>query len=194
MNKFKEMSLDDLKKYFKDIIEKIKKKYNFFDIPTDVFNNLVNNILEDIQNLDREISEAYFESELDNKINEYILELMNSANYAMNIIVKYIEQNFKNDSLKDLKSLSLFLSDVDYDPSIDVIIDVIKTNNKLNNCIKNVINSKFSNGVIESNSLNNLFSNEIEVCFIEAYASLNDIEIVDDLSMDVKNGRNSSFK
>lgn len=172
-------SVDNIKSLLSKIIKKVKRKYLFADIEEEIFNNLINESVEELKEvLKKETNYSYsylFVEIFESKIHKYIVRKIKNANPNEGIVKKFIDTNLNEctdtkNALKQLRKLSTFFESLNFTPSIyfsKKILDNVTIYNLID-----VICKKSNKG-----NLRNISSDELTEFLIECYCMINNINL-----------------
>lgn len=182
ISKIKKMTIDEIQETLSNVIKTIINKYNYIVLDEIILEQIIkksiNNSINQLDN--NEVFILFFESELQNNINNYIKKKLEDPTESKKIINNYIEKNIKyikeeyKNNLNELTKLANFFTIVDFIPSFDLSVDIIKNNPLINEILKEIVNKNIE--YIKKDNINLIFDNEILIMFIEAYCTINKIE------------------
>ena len=182
ISKIKKMTIDEIQETLSNVIKTIINKYNYIVLDEIILEQIIkksiNNSINQLDN--NEVFILFFESELQNNINNYIKKKLEDPTESKKLINNYIEKNIKyikeeyKNNLNELTKLANFFTIVDFIPSFDLSVDIIKNNPLINEILKEIVNKNIE--YIKKDNINLIFDNEILIMFIEAYCTINKIE------------------
>ena len=182
ISKITKMTIDEIQETLSNVIKTIINKYNYIVLDEIILEQIIkesiNNSINQLDN--NEVFILFFESELQNNINNYIKKKLEDPTESKKIINNYIEKNIKyikeeyKNNLNELTKLANFFTIVDFIPSFDLSVDIIKNNPLINEILKEIVNKNIE--YIKKDNINLIFDNEILIMFIEAYCTINKIE------------------
>ena len=182
ISKITKMTIDEIQETLSNVIKTIINKYNYIVLDEIILEQIIkesiNNSINQLDN--NEVFILFFESELQNNINNYIKKKLEDPTESKKIINNYIEKNIKyikeeyKNNLNELTKLANFFTIVDFIPSFDLSVDIIKNNPLINELLKEIVNKNIE--YIKKDNINLIFDNEILIMFIEAYCTINKIE------------------
>ena len=182
ISKIKKMTIDEIQETLSNVIKTIINKYNYIVLDEIILEQIIkesiNNSINQLDN--NEVFILFFESELQNNINNYIKKKLEDPTESKKIINNYIEKNIKyikeeyKNNLNELTKLANFFTIVDFIPSFDLSVDIIKNNPLINEILKEIVNKNIE--YIKKDNINLIFDNEILIMFIEAYCTINKVE------------------
>lgn len=182
ISKIKKMTIDEIQETLSNVIKTIINKYNYIVLDEIILEQIIkesiNNSINQLAN--NEVFILFFESELQNNINNYIKKKLEDPTESKKLINNYIEKNIKyikeeyKNNLNELTKLANFFTIVDFIPSFDLSVDIIKNNPLINEILKEIVNKNIE--YIKKDNINLIFDNEILIMFIEAYCTINKIE------------------
>lgn len=182
ISKIKKMTIGEIQETLSNVIKTIINKYNYIVLDEIILEQIIkesiNNSINQLDN--NEVFILFFESELQNNINNYIKKKLEDPTESKKIINNYIEKNIKyikeeyKNNLNELTKLANFFTIVDFIPSFDLSVDIIKNNPLINEILKEIVNKNIE--YIKKDNINLIFDNEILIMFIEAYCTINKIE------------------
>lgn len=148
ISKIKKMTIDEIQETLSNVIKTIINKYNYIVLDEIILEQIIkksiNNSINQLDN--NEVFILFFESELQNNINNYIKKKLEDPTESKKIINNYIEKNIKyikeeyKNNLNELTKLANFFTIVDFIPSFDLSVDIIKNNPLINEILKEIVN------------------------------------------------------
>lgn len=148
ISKIKKMTIGEIQETLSNVIKTIINKYNYIVLDEIILEQIIkesiNNSINQLDN--NEVFILFFESELQNNINNYIKKKLEDPTESKKIINNYIEKNIKyikeeyKNNLNELTKLANFFTIVDFIPSFDLSVDIIKNNPLINEILKEIVN------------------------------------------------------
>lgn len=148
ISKITKMTIDEIQETLSNVIKTIINKYNYIVLDEIILEQIIkesiNNSINQLDN--NEVFILFFESELQNNINNYIKKKLEDPTESKKIINNYIEKNIKyikeeyKNNLNELTKLANFFTIVDFIPSFDLSVDIIKNNPLINEILKEIVN------------------------------------------------------
>ena len=167
ISKIKKMTIGEIQETLSNVIKTIINKYNYIVLDEIILEQIIkesiNNSINQLDN--NEVFILFFESELQNNINNYIKKKLEDPTESKKIINNYIEKNIKyikeeyKNNLNELTKLANFFTIVDFIPSFDLSVDIIKNNPLINEILKEIVNKNIE--YIKKDNINLIFDNEI---------------------------------
>lgn len=163
ISKIKKMTIDEIQGALSNVIKKIINKYNYIVLDEIILEQIIkksiNNSINQLDNNEDFI--LFFESELQNNINNYIKKKLEDPTESKKLINNYIEKNIKyikeeyKNNLNELTKLANFFTIVDFIPSFDLSVDIIKNNPLINEILKEIVNKNIE--YIKKDNINIIF-------------------------------------
>ncbi len=177
-NDIKTMTFDKLYQLLIPTLNNIKEKYSYISTSGSALDNWLKKIVEEkynrIINSDKVVA-IDFSVTVENNINRYLRKTFKEGN-GLELFNRYVDKNLKKDenSQKSFKKLIAFFNEFNYYPSNDLCIAILN-NNKVKSILSDIVVEKRK--LLETNTLEEIFFDDIEVAFIENYCMLNNISI-----------------
>lgn len=177
-NDIKTMTFDKLYQLLIPTLNNIKEKYSYISTSGSALDNWLKKIVEEkynrIINSDKVVA-IDFSVTVENNINRYLRKTFTEGN-GLELFNRYVDKNLKKDenSQKLFKKLTAFFNEFNYYPSNDLCIAIIN-NNKVKSILSDIVVEKRK--LLETNTLEEIFFDDIEVAFVENYCLLNNISI-----------------
>lgn len=177
INKIKSMTSKQLHDMIDPVIKKLKKEYNYVQIPDNIFERCINEAIH-LNADDNKIVD--FEKLIKNNINNYIQESFLNSSMGLEIFDNFFASNinftnnYENDIIQFQKVAKFFI-DIKYLPKLDVYIQIIKRNVEIENLLKKIVQKNLN--IIEEGNINLIFDDDILILFVETYCLINNIEV-----------------
>lgn len=182
LNEVQQLDAHQILEILLPTINKLYKTVDYTGITKDEFYNLV---LKEINkskiNYKGDIIYTdYIKKIINIVLDEQIKNILSKKETAIIIINNYINKCLKQsatieDSLNNLKKMDKFFKIYNYIPDYDILIQIIKENPKFYNMIESIV-KKYQVQIIAGN-MEEIFDDETTKLIIEAYCTLNNIEI-----------------
>lgn len=157
----------------KGLKDKLYKKYDYL-LTTDEYEEITSKIIEGIKkrNIKKDI-DLVFLKELNLWVNTYISKLTNDKEKLVKVISNYIDKTMSSkrtylNALKEMEKLTSFLYSIEITLDIDLLTHLVKENDTLKRLLKKII---------KEGKLEEQFTDELLLSFIEAYCILYHIEV-----------------
>lgn len=177
-DEIKTMTLNKLYQLLTPTLNTIKEKYSYISTSDSAIDNWLKKIVEEkykrIINSDK-VAAIDFSVTVENNINRYLRKNFKEEN-GLELFNRYVDKNIKKEtnSQKSFKKLIAFFNEFNYYPSSDLYIAILN-NNKIKSILSDIVEEKKS--LLETNALEDIFFDDIEVAFVENYCMLNNISI-----------------
>ena len=177
-NDIKTMTFDKLYQLLIPTLNNIKEKYSYISTSNSALDKWLKKIVEEkynrIINSDKVVA-IDFSVTIENNINRYLRKTFTEGN-GLELFNRYVDKNLKKDenSQKLFKKLIAFFNEFNYYPSNDLCIAILN-NNKVKSILSDIVVEKRKQ--LETNTLEEIFFDDIEVAFVENYCLLNNISI-----------------
>ena len=177
-NDIKTMTFDKLYQLLIPTLNNIKEEYSYISTSNSALDNWLKKIVEEkynrIINSDKVVA-IDFSVTVENNINRYLRKTFTEGN-GLELFNRYVDKNLKKDenSQKLFKKLIAFFNEFNYYPSNDLCIAILN-NNKVKSILSDIVVEKRK--LLETNTLEEIFFDDIEVAFVENYCLLNNISI-----------------
>ena len=177
-NDIKTMTFDKLYQLLIPTLNNIKEEYSYISTSNSALDNWLKKIVEEkynrIINSDKVVA-IDFSVTVENNINRYLRKTFTEGN-GLELFNRYVDKNLKKDenSQKLFKKLIAFFNEFNYYPSNDLCIAILN-NNKVKSILSDIVVEKSK--LLETNTLEEIFFDDIEVAFVENYCLLNNISI-----------------
>ncbi len=177
-DEIKTMTLNKLYQLLTPTLNTIKEKYSYISTSDSAIDNWLKKIVEEkykrIINSDK-VATIDFSVTVENNINRYLRKNFKEEN-GLELFNRYVDKNIKKEtnSQKSFKKLIAFFNEFNYYPSSDLYIAILN-NNKIKSILSDIVEEKKS--LLETNALEDIFFDDIEVAFVENYCMLNNISI-----------------
>ncbi len=164
------------------VIDKIKKKYGFFNIAEETFEEMV--VLTINYLLNNEIPKK----DISQKFERYLTNLIFKEgkkiikNNFLNVTESYIKENieyFEDNPLLQLEKIMKFFNSVSYIPDLNDISDLIKNNMVISKLLENITENNLE--IIKKYGISKITKNDILISFINTYLDINNIEIEEEM-------------
>lgn len=188
MNELSKEKMLNLEKKLVPVIKLLQKKYKDYGIDKSVIHNLLQQELNDNYEIYQKESEikkivSQIDTELSLRINEYIIDLFE---LDQQMIQNYINRNIHkktdiNTNIMELKKVTKYFSDIEYQPSLDFLISIIENNKVLNDILNYLISHTKKeydrDKNIESVNIETLTNDDSIINLLECYCIVNDINV-----------------
>ena len=162
----------------------IYNNYKFLGITYDEYKDIISK-MDIIDQKRYSSSKPYYKYVKDiivMQMNKIVRNVFKDDGKAYYIINKYINDNLKisnncNDAINNINQLISLLHMINYIPEPDFLIKLFDDNSILNSLMETIV-GKYSK-IIRNGKINNYFSDNLFVMFIEVYANKKGIEIED---------------
>ena len=177
-DKLKNMSIEDIYKYFQKEYAYIYKSYNYIFKTYSEFLIVIKNILNDINiNLPNKPSfnyKNYLLNQSKIKLNKYVKSRLDEED-KFTVISSYININLNTtkNELNELKKLIRWFQEIDYIPDPSVIIELVTNNEKIKTIVANIVENNLEK--IKKYGLDGVFSEELVFEFLDIYCNMNNI-------------------
>ena len=188
-NMNKDNRIDMLYQKLMPIIVKVENDYSYLNISKSEYRELVklaiNDSAKDIDSVNINEFDEYFEENLKNRVIEFI---KSDINRFSEIFRTYLEKIIDKDMsystvVNKMRKIAKFFEEFAYLPDPDACISLIQGNLEFANMIKTIVDKnidKFKKDVIDK-----IFKNDVTVEFIKSYCMLNHIELYEESTLDV---------
>ncbi|MBE6148730.1 MAG: sigma-70 family RNA polymerase sigma factor [Firmicutes bacterium] len=175
------------------IITKVRQKYDYVNLSDSEFQKVIISKLKQICSKnefsnDQDL-ETYFTKAIEKEYFNLIKQIMHNLKTAELIINSFIEnkigsaKSYKS-ALRELDKLKDFFVFWGYYPSPDLCLKLISNHERLKNILKLVVDSNIKK--IQSETIDEVFENEIIFSFVNCYCILNNINIDPKVDSDEK--------
>ena len=177
-DEIKTMTFDKLYQLLIPTLNNIKEEYSYISTSNSALDKWLKKIVEEkynrIINSDKVVA-IDFSVTVENNINRYLRKTFTEGN-GLELFNRYVDKNLKKDenSQKSFKKLIAFFNEFNYYPSNDLCIAILN-NNKVKSILSDIVVEKRK--LLETNTLEEIFFDDIEVAFVENYCLLNNISI-----------------
>lgn len=177
-NDIKTITFDKLYQLLIPTLNNIKKEYSYISTSNSDLDKWLKKIVEEkynrIINSDKVVA-IDFSVTVENNINRYLRKTFTEGN-GLELFNRYVDKNLKKgeNSQKLFKKLIAFFNGFNYYPSNDLCIAILN-NNKVKSILSDIVVEKSK--LLETNTLEEIFFDDIEVAFVENYCLLNNISI-----------------
>ena len=181
----------DNKRINDSILDATTFLYSYFKYAGVSLNDFDNIVKQEIENAKEEYNnEKDFIEYLVDKIYKCLLstiqEVVNDNKKMLDLLNVFVDKEFDDSNtfdtaINNLKKLSTLFDEYDFTPSLDLLEDLIKSNKKLHLCI-NLVYVEYTeqlNGM-SSKGINKNFDDSFVVSLIDAYCSVNSIDVVEE--------------
>ena len=177
-DEIKAMTFDKIYQLLIPTLNNIKEEYSYISTSNSALDKWLKKIVEEkynrIINSDKVVA-IDFSVTIENNINRYLRKTFTEGN-GLELFNRYVDKNLKKDENSQtlFKKLIAFFNEFNYYPSNDLCIAILN-NNKVKSILSDIVVEKRK--LLETNTLEEIFFDDIEVAFVENYCLLNNISI-----------------